>query len=1083
MALRQQFSLIFNYLDGGFSGKIRTTRQNIDAFDRSADRAGRRTDQIGRSMRKSAGASVSLGKAMRTAGVFGAASFDKVSKTSKRASHNIKTVTTESDRAKRSLDQLARGIVKADDKLKRSKATQAKAAGAGAGGGAGVLGFLAGGGGRGGATLARGLAGGFIGFAALGGANQLGQAIKDLGVESVLSVAKIEQLGISLDVLAKRFNVSRTAMTSTEDTLRSYGLTTLQALDAIQLFTRAGATQAEVLKLVTVAMDAAARRGFTLDEAIGVLAQGVAKAEPEILDNLGIIVKMSQVYDEFAQKIGVANGESLTVAQRSKALVSALTQQVEKGGEFNAIAGTLSRTLIDISQTTLLLKENLGSLFAPLGTKGASLYLTILQKINASLQEGKEFLELSKLADEFPEQLAKFRTGVGRGNTGPLFLKELGPFLRQLESLRDFQQGLSPEVGPGGVVSPLGQQTREQINAFQDQVDQAIRGVESSRKSLQASLGRAQEASRALLEQNRALSLTGLERLASERQEILRRLGATAKDIEDIRKRFDPQAQLARIRETTGARPSQEQFDQIVAKFDPAKGAAIIKGLQEVRRNVEAAFDAKQVRFLLEETEKLNAEFDQVIAKSKTIFTAARVEAAAPEDAIPGIGASLERAAATSQKLLTDASAKSRSILEARVQLLKQEAAVRTRILQLERGVDQATGQAQDARVIAALEELRIREQLARSDQELFQARLDATIAIRDAQLQSDLEVAQARRQQIDDFREAVVRAFDSALREGSGGLRDVFQSIARGIQRQIVGNLAEELFRIGRDSLNLEVPGQRGKGGKLTALGRVLRGTPFGVDPAKTATDNNTKALESTRVSLDNLSLKVDSLARGLGGGGGVVGVSGEAGGLLGKLDDLIDGAKENSKQLSDSVQRSTSPSARLSQIGALGAAGVGGFLGVRAGVRQGGIGGALTVGSSAAAATAIALKAFKVLPGLGTALEVGAIAAGLIGSLFGRDSREALDRRVQQAIEANRVTEPLQLNRESDLEGVETDRDIQGNLRPIIVNDNRTIHIDAIDVQSLKDRGAEILEALTPALQDANPFSEELRADLLRA
>ena len=113
---------------------------------------------------------------------------------------------------------------------------------------------------------------------------------------------------------------------------------------------------------------------------------------------------------------------------------------------------------------------------------------------------------------------------------------------------------------------------------------------------------------------------------------------------------------------------------------------------------------------------------------------------------------------------------------------------------------------------------------------------------------------------------------------------------------------------------------------------------------------------------------------------------------------------------------------------------------------------------------------------------VEAAAVITGFISTLFG-DTRANLEKRVAEAIEANRVNEPLQLNRDFDLEGVETDRDIQGRLRPVIVNDNRSIHIDAIDVQSLKDRGPEILEALTPALQDSNPFSEELRADLLRA
>ena len=196
----------------------------------------------------------------------------------------------------------------------------------------------------------RGTVGGFVGFAALGGAYQLGQAIKDLALESVNTAGRIEQLDISLDVLSKRQGIVRSNLRATERVLASYELTTIQSLDAIQLFTRAGAKQEEVLKLTRVAFDAAARRGLTLEDALRRLADATAKAEPELLDELGIVIKLSEVYSDYAKKLGITNANTLTAVQRSRALVEALAANADKGGEFAATLGTLSRNTLELSQ-------------------------------------------------------------------------------------------------------------------------------------------------------------------------------------------------------------------------------------------------------------------------------------------------------------------------------------------------------------------------------------------------------------------------------------------------------------------------------------------------------------------------------------------------------------------------------------------------------------------------------------------------------------------------------------------------------------------------------------------------------------
>ena len=202
------------------------------------------------------------------------------------------------------------------------------------------------------------------GLAALG----IGVAVNELvgfAQNAVRAAARAEQLSISLDVLARRTNVSRLAMERTEERLRSMRLTQVQARDAIQLFTRAGAKQQEIIQLVGVAYDAAARRGLTLDDALRRLADATAKAEPELLDELGIVIKLGEVYSKYAKQLGITNANTLTAVQRSRALVEALAENAKRGGEFSATTNTLSRSLQLAGQSSKLLSERLGGVFLP----------------------------------------------------------------------------------------------------------------------------------------------------------------------------------------------------------------------------------------------------------------------------------------------------------------------------------------------------------------------------------------------------------------------------------------------------------------------------------------------------------------------------------------------------------------------------------------------------------------------------------------------------------------------------------------------------------------------------------------------
>lgn len=85
---------------------------------------------------------------------------------------------------------------------------------------------------------------------------------------------------------------------------------------------------------------------------------------------------------------------------------------------------------------------------------------------------------------------------------------------------------------------------------------------------------------------------------------------------------------------------------------------------------------------------------------------------------------------------------------------------------------------------------------------------------------------------------------FYDAIRRGGTGLQQFFSSQAQGIGRTLFSNAFTEGYKaIGSPSAGGLIPGQVGADGQLTAIGRILQGTPFGTNgkDAQSKTADNT--------------------------------------------------------------------------------------------------------------------------------------------------------------------------------------------------------------------------------------------------
>lgn len=111
-----------------------------------------------------------------------------------------------------------------------------------------------------------------------------------------------------------------------------------EAMKSVALGTSAGFDQTQMEGLARVAKGAAQALGRDMTDALDRLTRGAAKLEPEILDELGIMVRLDDATQKYADKLGVAVS-SLSQFERRMAFTNEI---IEQGGKkFGALSQTM----------------------------------------------------------------------------------------------------------------------------------------------------------------------------------------------------------------------------------------------------------------------------------------------------------------------------------------------------------------------------------------------------------------------------------------------------------------------------------------------------------------------------------------------------------------------------------------------------------------------------------------------------------------------------------------------------------------------------------------------------------------------
>jgi len=160
------------------------------------------------------------------------------------------------------------------------------------------------------------------------------------------------------------------------------------AMDAVAKGSAAGLSSTQILRMGDAAKKASQALGLSMPDAISRLSRGIAKIEPELLDELGIYVKIEDATRNYALALGKP-ASALTDFEKRQGFANAVLEQAEK--KFNNIKidsnpyAKLSASLANLAQTGLeainkfigpvvkLLSENPTALLVVVGLIGKSL--------------------------------------------------------------------------------------------------------------------------------------------------------------------------------------------------------------------------------------------------------------------------------------------------------------------------------------------------------------------------------------------------------------------------------------------------------------------------------------------------------------------------------------------------------------------------------------------------------------------------------------------------------------------------------------------------------------------------------------
>jgi len=164
--------------------------------------------------------------------------------------------------------------------------------------------------------------------------------------------ADVQNMTKGMDQLASKSGVALGSLS--REFVRATGdaISLKDGIDAVAKASNAGLNNQQILNIASGAQKAAIALGRDLNDSISRVTRGVAKLQPELLDELGLYSKLGPATEKYAAKLGVS-AHQLTETQRSQAYAVAVLKELnQKYGDIKVDANPYDKLLASLTNLT-----------------------------------------------------------------------------------------------------------------------------------------------------------------------------------------------------------------------------------------------------------------------------------------------------------------------------------------------------------------------------------------------------------------------------------------------------------------------------------------------------------------------------------------------------------------------------------------------------------------------------------------------------------------------------------------------------------------------------------------------------------
>jgi hypothetical protein len=158
------------------------------------------------------------------------------------------------------------------------------------------------------------------------------------------SAAQTEQLLQGLEVQGAKTGRTLTTVAANIQEITEGSISAAEAMQAAALGSSAGLTAGDLEKLTQVATNASKVLGRNLPDSMDRVIKGVTKLEPELLDELGLMTKLTEASEAYARQQG-KSAAALTNFEKRRAFVDAIAREGEL--KFGGIEGQIDPNQFD----------------------------------------------------------------------------------------------------------------------------------------------------------------------------------------------------------------------------------------------------------------------------------------------------------------------------------------------------------------------------------------------------------------------------------------------------------------------------------------------------------------------------------------------------------------------------------------------------------------------------------------------------------------------------------------------------------------------------------------------------------------